>query len=244
MLFSALLLFSLANAVYGQENEDRRAALNRSLLQPVDENFQDVPLWDFFNKLTARLNINVVFHVSVQQQLRNATVNLELKNISYPQSIKLYLDQNGLDYLEMDERTIMIVNRAAASAKAKSLDEFVVRANEKGEAAQAKAKNQAGRFSATDVVYHSTTLSYMIIQLGQAGHIAVEFDDLYGKLAPHVQVEYFVVRGVTYPRALQLLLDSFDLKYEQTGVRAIKVGKQIAEPSPIPLEEIMTPVER
>ena len=241
MLFSLILLFSLASAVYGQENEEKREALKRSLLQPVDETIQEVPLWDFFNKITLRLNINVVFHVSVQQQLRNATINLELKNISYPQSLKLFLDRNGLDYIEMDERTIMIIKRAAAAAEAKPLDDFVIRANEKREAERSNAVKGARHFYATDAVYHSTSLSNMILQLAQAGHLAVEFEDPFEKIAPHVQVEYFVVRGETYPRALQLLLDSFDLRYEQTGARAIKVGKEIANPSPVPLEEIMTP---
>jgi hypothetical protein len=236
IIFGALIVLSLFNAAYGQDSDDKRQAVSRSLLQPRNIDIQGMSFWDVFDKLTATINFNIVFDASVQPQIGNAKRNLHLENVSYPQAIGIYLNQNDLGYIEMDERTIMVVKKSAVIPGAKPLEDFVVKA---GEATDQAAALKAKPFLPIKVVYRDITLRTAIEQLANTVKLAVVFDPQFAESIRTTKVVYFTVQDTIVPRALQLLLDSHDLKYEQIDQRTIKVGVDLANPSSIPLAELM-----
>jgi hypothetical protein len=243
ILFSTSIILLLFNAVAAQNNDDKRQAVNRSQLTPGTINIQAQSFWDAFEKLTTDVKLNIIFHASVQQ-FRNTAVNLQLENVSYPQAIKIFLDRNDLDYVEIDERTIMIVKKSAATAPSKPLEDFVIKANEKDASDQAAANSSASQSPSTDVIFRAMSLLPMIQQLAGVARIAVVLDPQFAENNRMTKVQYFVVRNRTCLHALQLLLDSYDLKYSLLDRRTIKIGVDIANPSAIPLEEIITPREK
>jgi hypothetical protein len=237
-LFGTLLILSLFNTVYGQDRDAKRPESKDSLLGPREVHFQSQSLWDVFYKLTETLNINIVFHANVQPLLRKSDVNLKLENVSYPKAINLFLDKYELDYVEVDERTIMVVKRPSAAAVSKPLEDFVINANKPESREQSTYANS--KFPSTSAVFNSTSLLAMIEQLARIGHLAVEFDPQFAETHRITKVDYFVLRNTTYPRALQVLLTSYDLNYSIIDRNTIKIGVDIANPSHVPLEEIMT----
>jgi hypothetical protein len=242
-LFGIVMILTFFNAVYCQDQEEKGQAVKRAMSSPRNINFQEQSMWDIFYKLTETLNINIVFHASVQPQLRRAIVNLKLDNVSYPQAIKVILDRSNLDYVQMDERTIMIVKKSVATSASKPFEDFVIRANEIVAVDKIAAIPASKQFPSTQVVFNDSSLMATIEQLAKAGQLAVEFDDQFAQNYRYTKVEYFVVRNTTFPQAMQLLLDSYDLKYSQLDRRSIKIGVDIANPSSIPLEEIMSSKE-
>lgn len=237
-LFGLLLMLSLFNSVYAQNNAQQVT------VEPAAKNIQELPFWETMIQLSDRLNINIIFHVTAQQQLNRTKAVLKLENGSYPQTLQAYLDNNQLDFDELDERTIMVVKRAAKDSSAKSLDDFLARAAEKAATEQLSATHAAGNFLPVQVIFNNLSLIAMIQQLAQTGEVAVEFGPQVANLYRAQRVEYFVVRKTTYPRALQYLLKSLDLQYSQPNSHTIRIGHGLASPSPTPLEEIMVPSAR
>jgi hypothetical protein len=237
-LFGLLLMLSLINSVYAQNNAQQLT------VKPAGKNIQELPFWETMSQLSDRLNINIIFHVTAQQQLNRTKAGLKLENGSYPQTLQAYLDSNQLDFEELDERSIMVVKRAAKDSAAKSLEDFLARATEKAATEQLSATPATGRFLPGHAIYNNMPLMAMIEQLAQTGEVAVEFEPQFTTLYRSLHVEYFVVRKTTYPRALQYLFKSFDLQYSQPNSRTIRVGHGLASPSSTPLEEIMIPRAR
>jgi hypothetical protein len=244
VLFSALMMMLLFNVALGQDRDEKRLRLERSLLKPMDFDFQDQIVFDVFEKLSLNLRIQIIFHQSAVRLMTPSRINLKLENVSSANVIMVYLERNNLDYVEVDERTIMIVKKSATASNSKSLEDFVIRVNEIVDVDQNAVTDQLPRFRSTSVIFRENYLIDSIQKLADSGKIAVEFDERFKESIKHAKVRSFELRSTTYPRALKLLLDTYELKYSLIAPRTIKIGVNIANPSSIPLEEIMPPQEK
>jgi hypothetical protein len=237
LVISALLIMLIFNVASGQSQIEKRAALENSLLKPMNIDFQGLSVWEVFEKLATKLKINIIFHQSVPP----IRINLKLDNVSSVQTTNICMDRNNLDYIEMDERTIMIVKKSATAANSKGLEDFVIKANENLEADSPAISSQSPQFSSISVVFKGNSLLATIQQLAAAGHIAVEFDERFAEQFKQTKVPSFDLRRTTLPHAFKFLLDAYDLKYSAIYDRTIKIGVDIANPSSVPFEEIMAP---
>jgi hypothetical protein len=236
-VISVLLIMVIFNVASGQSQLEKRAALENSLLKPMNVDYQGLIVWEVIEQLAANLNINFVFHQSVPP----IRIHLKLDNVSSVHAINICMDRNNLDYIEIDERTIMIVKKSATTSNSKGLEDFVIKVNENLEADNSAITSQSPQFSSMSVVFKSMSLLATIQHLAEAGHIAVEFDERFAEQFKQTKVQSFDMRRTTLPRAFKLLLDAYNLKYSPIYDHAIKIGVDIANPSSIPFEEIMTP---
>jgi hypothetical protein len=236
-VISALLIMLVFNVASGQSQLEKRAALENSLLKPMNIDYQGLIVWEVFEQLAAKLKISVIFHQSVPP----IRIHLKLDNVSSVNAINVCMDRNNLDYIEVDERTIMIVKKLATTSNSKGLEDFVIKANENLEADNPAITGQSPQFHFMSVVYKGNSLLPIIQQLAATGHITVEFDERFAEQFKQTTVPSFDLRKTTLPHAFKLLLAAYDLTYSPIYDRVIKIGVDIANPSSVPFEEIMTP---
>ncbi|HWP45297.1 MAG TPA: secretin N-terminal domain-containing protein, partial [Blastocatellia bacterium] len=65
-------------------------------------------LLSFIEQLAQSMGLNVIFDSQVANQLRNAKLVIELRDVTYPKALEMILKTNNLMYAQLDTRTIVI----------------------------------------------------------------------------------------------------------------------------------------
>lgn len=83
--------------------------------KPKDIRFRDTPMSAIIRSLAEMEGLNVIFENTVTRQLETTKTNFELKGISAPRALEIFLTANRYNYAQVDRRTIIIFADALAN---------------------------------------------------------------------------------------------------------------------------------
>lgn len=70
--------------------------------------YRDNSLMTIIEQLAQTMGLNVIFDSQLINQLRTQKTSIELRNITYPRALELILKTNGMMYVQLDTRTIVV----------------------------------------------------------------------------------------------------------------------------------------